>query len=176
MCAGVAGLALAAGAWAPMANARGVDVCRVGQMRLSLGPRVSEKTEQETITVTITNLAARSCQIDGYPTVRLFHQRQRLPFVYRHHGDQMITHARPELIVVNPRSSAYFALNKIACGAFTTTYAQTLRVTLPGSRVSPRLANLRQARNIDYCPGHRTFTTVSLSPIVPTRGAAFRNN
>src|SRR5689334_17300106 len=113
-------------------------------MRLGIGPRVSEKAEQHTMSVLLTNLGATTCTLYGYPTVAFLGDGGvPLPFVYRHGGDQMITSSRPHLIEIKPGANAFFAFNEAqACDARTPP-AQTLRRsrTEPGGfadRRSPR--------------------------------------
>jgi hypothetical protein len=148
--------------------------CRISQMRLAIGPLVSEKTEQHTATVTLTNLAPLPCGLDGYPKIKLFDSRGRvLPFIYSHRGDQMLTGAPPTSLHLEPKASAYFAFNKIACVTFADRYAQTLRVMLPGSPVNRSIQLRPHDRLIDYCQGSDTFRTVTVSAVVPTRAESF---
>src|SRR6266487_4349255 len=114
----VAGVAVTIGVAAlPNASAgTAISSCRIGEMRLAIGPLVSEKTEQHTARVTLTNISPTACGLDGYPTITLFDSRGRLlPFTYSHRGDQMITGARPPSIDLRSRASAFFALNKNVC-------------------------------------------------------------
>ncbi len=161
------------GALAHVGGAITADACRIGQMRLKIGPLVSEKTEQHTATVTLTNLGSASCTLDGYPVIALLDSRGRiLPFIYSRRGDQMITSARPEPLHLQAGASAFFAFNKNACVSFTNRYARTLRVTLPGSRAS-RSIQLPRYPIIDYCQGNDPGATVTVSPIGRTRAEAF---
>ncbi len=137
-------------------------------MRLAIGPLVSEKTEQHTATVTLTNIAPTACRLDGYPTITLFDSRGRLlRFIYSHRGDQMITGARARSIDLRSRVSAFFALNKNVCVALTTRFARTLRIALPASPAS-RSIRLPRYPIIDYCPTGDPGATVTVSPIEPS--------
>jgi hypothetical protein len=143
-------------------------------MRLSLGPLVSEKTEQHTATVTLTNLLKSSCDLDGYPTLRFFDGRGRiLRFVYSHRGDQMITAAPPRPVHLAAGGSAYVAFNKTACTTFTGRYARTVHVELPRSPTSVSIALTPSTRRIEYCRDTEVSRTVTVSPIVATRADMF---
>jgi hypothetical protein len=137
--------------------------CRIGDMRLMIGPPVPEKTEQHTATVSLTNLAVTTCRLDGYPTISLFDAHGRLHFLYSHRGDQMTTGARPDPIALRPRVTAFFAFNKNVCITLATRVARTLRVILPGSRASQSLV-LPRGLFIDYCRSSDPGGTVTLSP------------
>jgi hypothetical protein len=142
-----------------------VTPCRINEMRLAVMLPGAEKTEQHTSTVSITNVSSRSCSLDGYPALALFDATGRkLPFSYAYRGDQMITAARPVPVRLGARSSAFFAFNKNVCISLTYRYARTVRVMLPGRRLSRTVQLPRRA--VDYCgrrdPGH----IVTVSPIV----------
>jgi hypothetical protein len=83
----------------------------------------------------------------------------------------MISGAHPAAVTVKAAGSAFFAFNKSACIHYTTRIARTLRVTLPGSRVTQSM-RLRRNPIIDYCPddpgGH-----IAVSPIVPRLALAY---
>jgi len=53
--------------------------CATSQLRLKLGPHVSEKTEQHTATFALQNDERSPCSLDGYPTVILFDSAGRRP-------------------------------------------------------------------------------------------------
>ena len=146
--------------------------CAPSQLRLTLGPLVSEKTEQHTATVALANVARSSCWLDGYPTVTLVDSASKLlPFPYGHRGDQMITAAKPKPVNVLGGGSAYFELNKNACVSFTRRQAAEIHVRLPGSQRSLSL-RLPHYPFIDYCPPGDPGYGITLSPLEPTLTAA----
>jgi hypothetical protein len=166
----VTGIAVAiAVAALPNASAgRAINSCRISEMRLAIGPLVSEKTEQHTATVTLTNISPTACRLDGYPTIKLFDSRGgALPFIYSHRGDQMITGARPPSIDLRSRVSAFFAFNKSVCVTLTTRFARTLHIALS---TSPASHSIRLPRYpiIDYCPTSDPGATITVSPIEPS--------
>jgi hypothetical protein len=146
--------------------------CRIDGMRLAVLVQGAEKTEQHTTALSITNVASRSCSLNGYPALALFDGSGRtLPFAYAYRGDQMITAARPMRVRLAAGASAFFAFNKNACIGLTHRYARTVRVMLPARRLG-RTVRLPR-RLVDYCgprdPGH----VVTVSPIVRRRLDAF---
>jgi hypothetical protein len=154
------------------ASSASVDVhsprCAPSQLRLTLGPLVSEKTEQHTAAFVLANVARGSCRLDGYPTVTLVDGAGTpLRFAYGHRGDQMITAAGPEPVNVAAGGSAYFELNKNACVSFTRRQAAEIHVRLPGSNGSLSL-RLPHYPLIDYCPPGDPGDGITLSPLEPT--------
>jgi hypothetical protein len=146
--------------------------CAPSQLRLTLGPLVSEKTEQHTAVFALANAARSACSLDGYPTVTLVDSSSRLlPFPYGHRGDQMITAAKPNPVNVAGGGSAYFELNKNACVSFTRRQAAAIHVRLPGSPGSLSL-RLPHYPFIDYCPPGDPGDGITLSPLEPTLAAA----
>jgi hypothetical protein len=151
-----------------VAGRASVTACVASQLRLSLGPLVSEKTEQHTAAFELINLARSACSLDGYPTVTLTDAAGRvLPFAYGHRGDQMVTAAPPEPVRVPVGGSASFMLNKNACVSYTHRLATEIRVRLPGGRSSLSL-RLPHYPLIDYCPAGDPGYGITLSPIEPT--------
>ena len=145
--------------------------CTSSQLRLKLGPLVSEKTEQHTAAFTLRNVHATACSLIGYPTVTLLDRENNLlPFAYGHHGDQMITAAAPITVLVPGGGSAYFALNKNACVSFTSRAATQIRVALPGSQGTLSL-RLPHYPLLDYCPAGDPGDGITVSPIEPTPAA-----
>jgi hypothetical protein len=146
--------------------------CTTSQLRLKLGPLVSEKTEQHTAAFVLNNLERNACTLDGYPTVTLLDSAGRvLPFAYGHRGDQMITAAPPTAVHVPGGGAAYLELNKNACISYTTRRATMIRVGLPDSQGS-LLLRLPHSPLIDYCPAGDPGDAITLSPIEPTPSAA----
>jgi Protein of unknown function (DUF4232) len=170
--AAVVAAAASVAGFAEAGSAGTLGSCHIGQMRLRMGPLVSEKTEQHTASVELTSIASDACTLDGYPVITLLDGRRTLlPFTYSHRGDLMISAARPAAVIVKAAGSAFFAFNKNACINFTTRIARTLRIAFPGSRVTQSIL-LPRYPIIDYCrddPGGH----VAVSPIVPRLALAF---
>jgi hypothetical protein len=145
--------------------------CKASQLRLALGPEVSEATEQNTLILLVRNIAETGCDLRGYPRIALLDKHgATLPFAYRRSGDQMLTSRPPTLVPLAPYyGDAYLGVNKNTCEAGDHGIATQIRVTLPGQRHTLRL-RLGRYPIMGYCtiqPGH----TVDLTPVEPT-GAA----
>jgi hypothetical protein len=162
---GVAGSARAAGRESPPS-------CTTSQLRLKLGPLVSEKTEQHTAAFVLINEGRGACTLDGYPAVRLLDTHdQVLPFAYGHRGDQMITSAAPKVVTVPAQGSAYFEFNKNACVNRNRVAARSMQVKLPGSGVALTVSVARYPI-ADYCGARDPGNGITMSPIEATLAAA----
>ena len=143
--------------------------CDIRSMSLSFGPKWSEKTQQETVTVRLTGRARRACVVAGYPAVSLYDKRgQKLPFHYSHRGDQMVTSHRPTRLTVHRGDSVFFVLNQQTCDQGPKARATDVRVGLPGSTAT-RLALIpTYFPAIYYCRGLQpaSFRFVTVSPVV----------
>jgi hypothetical protein len=144
------------------------SACRPGQLRLGIGRRVPEKTQQATVILVVRNSSARRCELDGYPVVSLVTAHGRvLPFRFRDHGDQMLTSARPHPVLLAPGGAGYFGINKNACVGRSAGLARYLAIFPPGQL----RRRLRRYPLLDYCgrrdPGH----VVDISPVEKTARA-----
>jgi len=142
--------------------------CRPAQLRLTLGLKVSEATQQDTAVLVLTNVSAAGCELWGYPRVTLFgRDGARLAFRYRRGGDQMLTGAAPALVPLRPGAAAYFAINKVTCVAPAGDVARRIQVIPPGGRQALSYT-VRRFPTLGYCqagdPGH----TIDLTPIEPS--------
>jgi hypothetical protein len=172
--AAVAAVALAALAGCGASSRDAARACRIGQMRISLGPLVSEKTEQHTAPIIVTNLSATPCALRGYPKIALSDQYGgALPFTFAHGGDQMITAAHPDAVPVAGHAAVYFAFNKNVCVGFTDRDAHTLQVALPGGSSLSRPIHLPHYPIIDYCPRGDPGSTITISPIEADSASAY---
>lgn len=146
--------------------------CSIAQLEIALGPLVSEKTEQHTAAIILTNIGARACTLNGYPTLTLTDVRGRvLPFAYGHRGDQMITAAAPTLVTVDAGRVAFFELNKNTCVGYTNRAARSLHVGLPGAQGTLTL-RLPHYPILDYCPPGDPGHAIIASPIEAQLAAA----
>jgi Protein of unknown function (DUF4232) len=171
----VALLAAGCGASAPPARpsssastAMPQSYCRSSQLRVALGPLVSEATQQNTVILEFRNVSATTCDQRGYPSIVLSDSSGAvLPFAYHQGGDQMLTSQRPTLVVLRPGAVAYAAFNKNSCVMYASRSAVDSEVTPPGSR-QPLAFDLQHYRILDYCPGGDPGHVVDISPVEPT--------
>jgi hypothetical protein len=142
---------------------RSVRACSLASVTLRRGALISEKTEQATLPLVMTEHGAGSCVLNGYPSLTLFDRNgHRLRFQYMHNGDEMITGARPKPVTLRAGTSAYFALNKTLCQVHTTRVARALRVAFPGSP-GTKTIRLQHYPILGYC-AHGFFSRVAVSP------------
>ena len=143
--------------------------CRSLQLRVALGPLVSEATQQNTVILGFRNVSSTTCDLRGYPSIVLSDSsRAALPFAYHHGGDQMLTRRPPTLVVVRPGAVVYAAFNKNSCVMLASHSAVGGEVTPPGSS-QPLAFDLQHYRILDYCPAGDPGHVVDVSPVEPTR-------
>lgn len=142
--------------------------CSASQLRLGIGPEVSEATQQNTLVLVIHNTSAQPCDLDGYPRAILWSGRTAaLPFGYHRGGDQMLTDAYPSIVTLPGHGGAYVALNKNTCEAGQRRAAAAISLTPPGED-GALILRLNRYPILGYCapgqPGH----TIDVSPVEPT--------
>ncbi len=142
--------------------------CRGGQLRVGLGPLVSEATQQNTVILDFRNASAVTCDLRGYPGIALSDRVGAvLPFGYHDGGDQMLTSRAPTLVVLAPGAVAYAGVNKNTCVMYASRSAVGGEVTPPGGS-QPLAFELPHYRILGYCragdPGH----VVDVTPVEPT--------
>lgn len=142
--------------------------CQPAALRLAQGPRTSEATQQETLVLTLTNISAAGCDLDGYPGISLLTVAGRpLPFDIRWGGDQMLITAAPVLVPLAPGATAYLGINKNACVRHSYRAAHIFQVIPPGDYQALSFTKPHYPI-LDYCrapdPGH----AVDVTPVEPT--------
>jgi Protein of unknown function (DUF4232) len=162
---GAAGLVQAPAAPRPRVGAEigSVPTCGPGQLVLGNGPKVSEKTQQETRIFAVSNVSSRRCGLDGYPVVTLFTAHGGVVlFRYRDGGDQMLTSAKPHLVVLARDGRGYFGINKNVC---------TLAANETASYVAafPPVQLIQMAGLLDHCsPKDPSGHVTDISPFEKT--------
>jgi hypothetical protein len=143
--------------------AAGISACSPRQLTMQLGPRVSEKTQQETRVFVVHNGSTQACALDGYPAVTLFTaQGSVLPFRYRDHGDQMLTSAKPHQVVLDAGGNGYFGVNKNECVLQSTATASYAAAFPPNQMIGLQFS-------LDYCGPHDPAGhVVDISPFEKT--------
>jgi hypothetical protein len=168
--------ALVAGlAWVGGAGGAHHAGCAAFNLRLALGPEVSEATGQHTLALRLENRGP-TCTLDGYPTVVLADAGGPIPFAFRHGGDQMLTSRPPALVVVRTGRTALVLLNHYRCDLGDRRLARVVRLGLPGARRGPTLALAigPRARRPAYCGAGDPGSTMTVSPFEPSLLAALR--
>lgn len=147
--------------------------CRSSQLRLVLGRKVSEATQQNTLMLVMRNSSTVTCKLRGYPRIVLLDGHgSTLPFDYRDHGDQMLTGSPPTDVVLISGAEAFFAINKNACIAFSNRLSKEISVTPPGQAGSLQV-KLHRYPMMSYCPAGDAGHTVDVSPVEATLSGVF---
>jgi hypothetical protein len=153
--------------------------CTAEALRAEPGHPVSEATGQHTLDVSLTNLSASTCVLDGYPVVKLRDAQGRtIVFRYSHIGDQMTTSAKPSAVYVRPAGKAWLRINKYRCDIASTDIASTdsastVLLELPhgGGTVTMRLTHYPI---FDYCQEPASLK-VTVSPFEPVAERLYPN-
>jgi hypothetical protein len=142
--------------------------CQPAALRLALGPRISEATQQHMELLTLTNISASGCDLYGYPGVTLLDGHGiPLLFHYRWGGDQMLTMTAPALVPLPLGGSAYLGINKDACVGHSYRAARYVQVIPPNDYLA--LPPLRLPYyGLDYCPAGDLGHTLDVSPVEPS--------
>ena len=142
----------------------GTPICVKSQVRVTYDEPTSEATGQHTTRFLVQNIGTRECVLVGYPDIELDDTHGRpIPFVYRDHGDQMLTNARPTRVGLTPKGFAYFAINKYRCDRGGIEAAAVTGITLPGEADPFRLKG-----GADYCGSGDPGSVIDITPIEPT--------
>ena len=126
------------------------------------------------LTYALHNTGSRNCSLDGYPAVELYDQRP-MPFVYdnAHPRGPYLSMAPPTRVVLTAHGLAYFQVVKYRCDLGESSFATSLRVTLPevaGVFVVDLSPPTTPARSLWLCTGQSNDpgNVVSVSPIRQT--------
>jgi hypothetical protein len=126
------------------------------------------------VTYAVRNTGARNCSLEGYPTVDLYDPRL-MPFVYDNTrpGGPFLSTSAPTRVELAAHSQAYFQVAKYRCDLGESTFATSMRVTLPDSAGAFRVdlsPAMTPSRSLWWCTGqtHDPGNVVSVSPIRPT--------
>lgn len=151
-----------------------IKPCASAQLRLTPGQRVSEPTQQNTRTFTLTNVAESTCSLHGYPAISLLDDHGvRLALRYRDGGDQVLTGHRPSTVTLAPLARAYAAINKNACVGHASETAARIRFTLPHGGGTLTMALGRRYPSLDSCPAGDPGHVLDISPFEPELSAVF---
>ena len=146
--------------------------CQPSDLRLAVGPQVSEKTEQHSALLTVTNVGPGACFLFGFPGISLYDASGHLlPLSYEWHGDQMITSSAPERVDLAAGGEGFVLINKNVCVGPQAAAAATLHFIPPDSTESLALEN--PPGGLTACEPGDVGNTFDVSPIEPTESAAF---
>ncbi|HZZ98251.1 MAG TPA: DUF4232 domain-containing protein [Jatrophihabitantaceae bacterium] len=112
-------------------------LCRSTDVSVTRGPRASEPSQGRSLIYAVRNDSAKTCHLEGYPSIRLWARAKELDFSYR---DAIFTpHPPVRRLFLPPGSYAWFEIATTACSTGTATAARTAAITLPGQSTVTRL-------------------------------------
>lgn len=149
-------------------------LCQSSDLRLSLGPRASEATGQNTLILVLRNTADRECTLRGYPTIEAGSAEGKiLAFRYQHGSDMMLRAVTPATVSLPPDQPAYVVINKYRCDSGDLATATHLQITPPGAS-APVTIQLTGRGGMPWCGLGDPGSTVTVSPVVSSPGGALR--
>jgi hypothetical protein len=158
-----------------------LTACAADVLALRPGPRVVPMTGEHAILYTLANRGPRACTVGGYPRVTLYAASGRaLPFRYADGGGPYVTRARPAIVTLAPRGTAYLLVAKYRCDLGIVATAATIRLTLPvraGQVFAVREPDgVPGAPGLSYCTGGPgdPGQLVTLSPVESAAQATTR--
>jgi hypothetical protein len=143
--------------------------CVMASLSVRLAGQPSPTTGAHPLALRLINRGPKACVLNGYPFVALRDAKGIIPFVYRHHGDMMVTSRPPSLVLVRPGGSAYVLLDKFRCDLGERRVSTNVEIWLKGSTTRSRPVGVL-AERISLCkPGIAAEgRVVNVSPFEPT--------
>jgi hypothetical protein len=146
--------------------------CQPSDLKLAVGQSVSEKTQQHSLLLTVTNVGSVACYLVGYPGISLYDARGvSLSLSYDWRGDQMIANAPPQQVDLAVGAKGFVLINKNACVGTQVAAAATLRLIPPDDTKALVLDN--PLGGLTSCDLGDIGNTLDVSPIEPTETDAF---
>jgi Protein of unknown function (DUF4232) len=146
--------------------------CQSSILRLADAP-VSEKTEQHSVLLTITNDGTASCSLLGYPGIALYDGNgELLALTYEPKGDQMVTSSPPQAVNLPIGATGYVLINKNVCVGPEAASASALHFIAPSDTTS-LILNL-SIGGLTSCESRADpGSTLDISPVEPTASATY---
>jgi hypothetical protein len=148
------GVAAPSNAVAP--RAKTTPTCSAKHLQLGNGPMMSMMTGEEATLYTLTNTGSATCQIKGFPTLKVYTAKGKLvPFKYVH-SSSYLHRLTPKVVVLKPNAFGYLWVGKYRCDLGPKTIATKMRLGIPGHGAGSIAAPVGQGGRIsgwDYCKG-----------------------
>lgn len=145
--------------------------CATSDLKLALGDKVSEATQQRSLSLELTNVSSSTCSLFGYPGVSVLSaDGAPLPLEYARTKDQMVTGNPPQHVTLPRGASAWVLINREGCTMQPSAMGASVRVIPPDER-TPLSVDL-PAWSIWTCPPGDTPNVVHVSPVVSTPAEA----
>jgi hypothetical protein len=146
--------------------------CTAQELDLSSPRFISPMAGEHADWFAVTNISARNCTVEGYPTVYLYAGTRLLPVSIARGSGPYVTHARPRPVALAPGSSAYFIVAKYRCDVQTVAAASSFAILIPGIPGEWRrdAVGPSDSQVLQYCQG--PGNVVAVSPLGPSLRAA----
>jgi hypothetical protein len=139
--------------------------CETSRLQLGVGPYVSEKTQQRSVMLTLTNQGPDSCYLFGFPGISMYDaDGNPLPLVDYLGGDQMVTSSPPQRVGLAVGGTAFVLLNRNECGISPEDRATSVQVIPPDDTSGLMIA---VTTIIATCP-QGSSNTLDISPVEPS--------
>jgi hypothetical protein len=136
---------------------------------------VSEKTQQDSLLLAITNEGQAACYLFGYPGITLYDgQGNVLPLSYQREGDHEVTSSAPQQVNLAVGATGYVLINKNVCVQEEAALASTLRFIPPDDTTSTTLA-LTVGGLTSCATANDPGSVLDISPVEPTESATLAN-
>lgn len=145
--------------------------CQTSDLKLSIGPPVSEKAQQHSVLLTITNVGPVPCYLYGYPGITLYDATGKLlALSYQRKGDLEVTSAVPQQVNLAVGATGYVLINQNVCEQQQAASASTLRFIPPDDTTSTTLA-LTLGALTSCATASDPGSVLDISPVEPTESA-----
>jgi hypothetical protein len=146
--------------------------CTAQELDVSSPRFISPMTGEHADGFAVTNSSARSCTVEGYPTVYMYAGTRLLSASIARSSGPYVTHKRPRPVALAPGSSAYFIVAKYRCDVQTVAVASSFAILIPGIPGEWRRDSVGTSGSqvLQYCQG--PGNVVAVSPLEPSLRAA----
>jgi Protein of unknown function (DUF4232) len=143
--------------------------CNATQLTFAVTGFFSRVHNEESFSMSVTNVSARACRIHGYPTVRFYTSAGRLLTFGNEHSSVMFHHTSPRVLDLAPNDNAYFEVAYGVCDNGIRDVASQFHVLAPFTTGAPWVGHVRSpstgVRPVDYCAG-TSRQYLAISPLV----------
>ena len=137
-----------------------------------LPPMISPTMQEAVEIFALRNVGPSSCQLDGYPTVKVISTTNTvMPFIYGHKltGPFDVTTQSPKRVVVKPESNVYFIIASQTCVVPSVATSSRFEIVPPGSSQILSVKTVGAGRLYQCPPGINSYANhLQITPIEPT--------
>jgi hypothetical protein len=180
---GLTGLLLAVGFTSPVlasnaskvaatqaASHKAIPTCTSAHLAFGPGPIMSMMTGERALDYSIKNTGSTTCQIKGFPGVKVYTSKGKLlPFKYVHSSQYLKTLA-PKVVTLKPHGVAYIFIGKYRCDVGVVGMGTKMLVKMPGKGAGSLAVATDQSGGHaawEYCTGGSKDwgNTIAVSPV-----------